>query len=156
MGLEPTHLSIPEPKSGAATNYAKGAKLWCSRPESNRHDLRRQILSLLWLPITPLEHSFQLYEKALGCLTTTSLRLTTLSSSDWSSNTLQANLVRRDYTVSALARAKVLFPSFMQLGRVCAATDLSLTELPTGVGNPMRLHIVARHCDLGKLHEANF
>jgi len=25
MGLEPTHLSIPEPKSGAATNYAKGA-----------------------------------------------------------------------------------------------------------------------------------
>ena len=26
MGLEPTHLSIPEPKSGAATNYAKGAK----------------------------------------------------------------------------------------------------------------------------------
>ena len=27
MGLEPTHLSIPEPKSGAATNYAKGAKL---------------------------------------------------------------------------------------------------------------------------------
>ena len=27
MGLEPTHLSIPEPKSGAATNYAKGANL---------------------------------------------------------------------------------------------------------------------------------
>ena len=26
MGLEPTHLSIPEPKPGAATNYAKGAK----------------------------------------------------------------------------------------------------------------------------------
>ena len=26
MGFEPTHLSIPEPKSGAATNYAKGAK----------------------------------------------------------------------------------------------------------------------------------
>jgi hypothetical protein len=58
------------------------------------------------------------------------------------SNTLQANRVRRDYTVSALAQAKVSFPSFMQLGRVCAATDLSLAELPTGVGNPMRLHIV--------------
>ena len=27
MGLEPTHLSIPEPKSGAATNYAKGANM---------------------------------------------------------------------------------------------------------------------------------
>jgi hypothetical protein len=25
MGLEPTHLSIPEPKSGASTNSAKGA-----------------------------------------------------------------------------------------------------------------------------------
>jgi hypothetical protein len=33
------------------------------------------------------------------------------------------------------------FPSFMQLGRVCAATDYSLAKLPTGVGNPMRLHI---------------
>jgi len=31
MGLEPTHPKIPEPKSGAATNYAKGALYYLLR-----------------------------------------------------------------------------------------------------------------------------
>ncbi len=28
-GLEPTHLSVPDPKSGAATNYATAASVYC-------------------------------------------------------------------------------------------------------------------------------
>ena len=65
MGLEPTHLSILEPKSSAATNYAKGAKHGARGRNRTGTPLQRQILNLLWLPITPLEHSLQLYANTL-------------------------------------------------------------------------------------------
>ena len=35
-GLEPPRLSTPEPKSGAATNYATSAKLWLLELGSNQ------------------------------------------------------------------------------------------------------------------------
>ena len=82
---------------------------------------------------------FQLYKKALGCLTTTSSRLTTLSSSDWSSSTLQAKLFQRDLLY--------LPCGFVSIVRVIQREPLRrviiLSRITYWLGNPMRLHIVA-------------
>ena len=47
-GLEPARRETPDPKSGASTNSATGAK-----QDSNLHVVRHQILSLARLPIPP-------------------------------------------------------------------------------------------------------
>jgi hypothetical protein len=39
--------------SGHPTNSASGPTTWCDWPESNRHALQRQILSLLCIPVSP-------------------------------------------------------------------------------------------------------
>lgn len=50
---------IPLSKNAVKGNEKwKDKIVWCPGRDSNPHDLRREILSLLWLPVTPPGHFF--------------------------------------------------------------------------------------------------
>jgi hypothetical protein len=78
-GLEPPRLTAPDPKlrrsagcersgnplpKSRAQSRDLSQKSWCERGDSNPHALRRQILSLVRLPIPPLSHNHD-YIKSL-------------------------------------------------------------------------------------------
>ncbi len=164
MGLEPTHLSIPEPKSGAATNYAKGAKCKHTNTATTPYDalwphsrldnaftklgatgrnrtgtpLQRQILSLLWLPITPQSQISTIWKHICR---------------NHYANFAQAAILR--CIGSLLPDSPPLFRITSQGGRAYFMTGSSLASadalaLPTpltGLVTLMCLHIVASHWD---------
>ncbi len=63
-GLEPARLAAGDFESPTSTNFITRAYIvWCPGPDSNRHTLRREILSLLCLPISPPGHALN----CMGC-----------------------------------------------------------------------------------------
>lgn len=55
VGLEPTRLTAKYFEHFMAAYYITLA-YWCRKSDSNRHVSRRQLLRLLWLPITSFRH----------------------------------------------------------------------------------------------------
>ena len=55
--LDRTDVKKPRQRMGASGVYVFWLRVWCLGPESNRHAAKRQILSLLCLPVPPPRHA---------------------------------------------------------------------------------------------------